>query len=272
MEAIQKTIDNAGGIWGISLFDLDTNERFELHENELFYAASVIKVPIMIAAYSASHHGELQLGDRIVLKREDMVGGSGVLQHMTPGTRLTVYDLLTLMIIQSDNTATNILIELIGTEKIQQVMMDIGMEKSCFYHKMMIAPVDRKGFNGITAYEMTTLLKKLVTGKLVSVYACEQMIEIMKKQQIRETFPSKLPENHEPIIGAIKEFELAHKTGNVSGIRHDSGIFYVENRKMIATVLSKGVGEIDSLDAFGRIGLEIYNYLKQSPNRQLGLD
>ncbi|GIO26872.1 serine hydrolase [Ornithinibacillus bavariensis] len=262
-ETIQKVVDDAGGLWGISLLDLDTNDSWELNEHELFYAASVIKVPIMIAAFAASHNGEMELSKKVVLKREDIVGGSGVLQYMTPGTSVAIYDLITLMIIQSDNTATNLLVDLIGTEKIQQEMENIGLEKSCYYHKMMIGSVDRKEFNQITAAEMTMMLKKLVTGKIVSIHACEQMIDIMKKQQIRHTLPSKIELIDGPIIGTLKEFEIAHKTGNVLGIRHDIGIFYVGQRKMIASILSKGVGEIDSLEAFGHIGLEIYRFLKQ---------
>lgn len=262
-DRIQEITVQVGGKWGISLFDLDRNESWGMNDNECFYSASVIKVPIMIAAFSASHQGEIKLGDKIELKREDIVGGSGVLQHLTPGTYFSIYDLITLMIIQSDNTATNMLIDLLGKKYIQQTMKAIGLEESKFYHKMMTMEVDREGRNTITAQEITEMLKKLVTGKIISVYACEQMIEIMKKQQIRESLPVKIPETNDTVIGSLPEWELANKTGNVLGIRHDIGVFYVGKRKFIASILTSGLDELESPEMIGRVGLEIYHYLKQ---------
>lgn len=262
-ERITQITEDAGGTWGISLQDLGTGESWELNGHELFYSASVIKIPIMIAVFAASHRNEISLSDRLTVKLEDMVGGSGVLQHMTPGIQLSITDLMTLMIIQSDNTATNMLIDLVGTEAIQHTMKDIGLVKSKFFHKMMTQEVDRKGFNEITAHEMTDMLKKIATGKIISVYACEQMIDILKKQQISNSLPAKIPEQDEPVIGTLKQWEIAHKTGNVSGIRHDVGIFYVGKRTLIASVLTRGLNNLESPEIIGRIGLEIYQYLTQ---------
>ncbi|WP_236687105.1 serine hydrolase [Ornithinibacillus californiensis] len=267
-DRIQRITDQSTGTWGISLYDLDTNETWEMNEHHLFYAASVIKVPIMIAAFAANKRGEFILSDTVELKRENIVGGSGVLQHLTPGTQFTIYDLLTLMIIQSDNTATNMMIELVGVPSIQQTMKDIGLEKSKFYHKMMTMDVDREGMNEITASEMAGMLRKLATGKIISVHACEQMIAIMKQQQITNCLPGKVPPTTETTIGSLKEWEIANKTGNVSGIRHDIGIFYVGKRKLIASVLTSGLDDIQSPDILSKVGLEIYQYLKQSLHKR----
>src|SRR5690606_8483267 len=185
-QTIRQITEEAGGKWGISLYDLDTGETWSVHENESFYSASIIKIPIMIAVYAAHNRGERNLSESMKLRREAIVGGSGVLQHLTPGIKLTVYDLVTLMIIQSDNTATNMLIDLLGVPTIQHTMKEIGLEKSKFYHKMMTIEVEREGLNEITAQEMTTMLRKLATGKIVSAYACEEMIAILKRQQIRD--------------------------------------------------------------------------------------
>ena len=262
-ERIRRITEAAGGTWGISLHDLNTNETWELNAYELFYSASVIKIPIMIAVFAASHRKEISLSNCLPLKREDMVGGSGVLQHMTPGTQITIYDLITLMIIQSDNTATNILIDLVGTEAIQQNLKEIGLEKSKFYHKMMTQDANREGLNEITAYEMTNMLKELATGKIISVHACEQMIDRMKKQQVRNSLPANIPELDEQVIGTLKQWEIANKTGSVSGVRHDVGIFYVGKRTFIASILSRGVDDLKSAAYIGEMGFEIYHFLNQ---------
>lgn len=261
-EQITNILEAAGGTWGISLFDSDTKESWELNEHKPFYAASVIKIPIMITVFAASERKEITLSNSLTLKREDMVGGSGILQYMTPGTDFTIYDLIILMIIQSDNIATNMLIDLVGVEAFKETMKDIGLRVSKFHHKMMTIEADREGINVITAHEMTNMLQKLATGKIISVHACEQMIDILKKQQIRHSLPAKIPEQDKPVIGSLKQWELANKTGNVTGIRHDIGIFYVGKRTFIASILSIEVDDLASPEIIAEIGLAIYNYLE----------
>lgn len=260
---IQALMKNSGGTFGIYLEDLDKNETWTWNENEVFNAASIIKVPIMAAVFSAFNEGMFKLSDTIVLKRDDLVGGSGVLQHLTPGISLTIYDYLTLMIIQSDNTATNVLIDLVGVEKIQEIMVEIGMKNSCFYNKLMTVPVKTKGRNMITAVDMGIMLKKLTSGLIISHYACEQMIDIMKKQQFRDCLPDKFPDNDSDIIGTTLEWEFANKTGWVTRIRHDIGVLYVGGRTMNIVVLSKDVEDRVAKETIALIGECIFNYLKQ---------
>ncbi|PKR85643.1 serine hydrolase [Heyndrickxia camelliae] len=264
MNEIQDILHRTGGTWGICLEDLDKKQHWSWNEKEDFFAASIIKVPIMAAVFSAYDQGQFHLSDKIVLKREDLVGGSGILQHMTPGISLTIYDYLTLMIIQSDNTATNVLIDLVGVEKIQETMSEIGMKNSCFYNKLMTVPVKTKGRNKITAGDMAILLHKLTSGSIISQYACEQMIDIMKKQQFRDCLPEQFPEMESDIIGTKSEWEFANKTGWVTGIHHDIGVLYVGNRTMNIVVLSKDVENRLAKQTMAQIGKCIFNYLKQS--------
>ncbi|MBU5465278.1 class A beta-lactamase-related serine hydrolase [Virgibacillus sp. MSJ-26] len=263
-EKIQKIAEQYGGSWGIVLEDLDRGDKWEWQADEIFYAASIIKVPIMVAAYDALEKKEISFSDTVRLNREELVGGSGVLQHLSPGmTSLTIYDLVVLMIVQSDNTATNMLIDLLGVDKIKKVMTDHGWTNSKCYNKLMTIPVEREGSNIINANEMSMMLKQMVTGKLVSAHACEEMITIMKKQQIRDSLPGKLPSPEADIIGGQPTWELANKTGNITKVRHDIGIFYVEKRTFIATILSRGIDDYQSIIALQNMGLEIFNYLKK---------
>ncbi|RDW22253.1 serine hydrolase [Oceanobacillus arenosus] len=260
---IKRIIKQSGGKWGISIEELGTNNSWGINEGDLFYAASIIKIPIMTAVFNDYENGRLSLSNTLELKREEMVGGSGVLQHLSPGTKWTIYDLLTLMIIQSDNTATNMLIDVIGMESIQQMMKDIGMQDSKFYNKLMTVPATIQGYNQVTAQELTMMMKKIAMGKIISMHACEQMIAIMKKQQLTDCLPAKLPQFDSDIIGKIPEWQLANKTGFTSGVRHDIGILYVGDRAMVATVLSQDVDDNRSKDAIAEMGLEIYGYLKE---------
>lgn len=259
---ILDIIGQSRGAWGIVIEDLDLGEKWVWNEDELFYAASVIKVPIMAAVFSAVESEKLALTDQIILKEEDFVGGSGVLQHLTPGTSLSIYDIVMLMIIQSDNTATNILIDQVGVEHIVQTMKEVGMEKSTFYNKLMMNNPNPKGFNQITANDIAKLLKLMASDELVSLVASEQMIPIMKKQQIKDCLPERLPSPYSNFNDGMTPWELAHKTGWIPGTRHDVGIFYVGERKLMATVLSKNEDDLVSKQMLAEIGAEIYNYLQ----------
>lgn len=258
---VQKLVKPSKGTWGIVLEDLNTGEKWEHNEQELFYAASVIKLPIMAAVMQAVERKQLSLSDLIGLKKEEYVGGSGVLQHLTPGTSLPLSDIILLMIIQSDNTATNLLIDLVGVENIQQTMKDAGMEYSTFYNKLMLSKPNPLGSNRITAKDVSILLSKMAQGELVSTEASNLMIDIMKKQQVRDCLPEKLPSPYSNFNNGMPAWEFANKTGWIPGTRHDVGICFVGNRKLVATVLSEKEDDVLSKRILSQIGNEIYHYL-----------
>lgn len=258
---VQKLIKPSKGTWGIVLEDLNSGDKWEYNEQELFYAASVIKVPIMVAVFRAVERLELSLSDLIILDKDEYVGGSGVLQHLTPGTSLPLSDIILLMIIQSDNTATNLLIDLVGVENIQQTMKEAGMEHSTFYNKLMLSKPNPHGTNRIAAKDVGILLTKMAQGEIVSEQASKQMIEIMKKQQMRDCLPEKLPSPYSNFDNGMPAWELANKGGWIPGTRHDVGIFFVGDRKLVATVLSEKEDDVLAKRILSQIGYEIYQYL-----------
>ena len=261
-QKVEELVTEAGGTWGISLENLNNHQSWQLNGDHIFYAASIIKLPIMAAVFATFSRGDFRLTDKLTLKKDDLVGGSGVLQHLSPGTEFSIYDVMTLMIIQSDNTATNMLIDLVGFEDIQKAMKGLQMKNSTCYTKLMTVPVERPGRNMITANDVTGLLKMFANGQFVSLYACEQMIDIMKKQQFRDCLPSLLPDEDSDIVGVKPSFEFANKTGWVTAIRHDAGILYVGSRAMAITVLSKDCDDAIARATMGKIGKEIFDYLR----------
>lgn len=265
MEKLRETIATvtsaAGGTWGVVVEDLDTGKKIALNEHERFLAESVIKIPIMAAAFQAAEDKRFHLSDKLVLQREDLVGGSGVLEYLTPGIELPIYDIITLMIVLSDNTATNMLVDLIGAEQINQTMQETGMKESHFFNKCCVYPAKRQGVNEITASDVNELLKTLANGRYVSYHACSQMIEIMKKQQVRNGLPAYLPESASSIIGSPVLWEMAHKPGWDTGRQHDAGILYAGDRSVIITVLSQEIEPFSALDALAKIGQAVYRYM-----------
>ena len=261
VDRVKDIITPSRGTWGIVLEDLVTGDKWELNSKELFYAASVIKVPIMAAVFAEEEKGALSLHDPFVLREEDLVGGSGVLQHLTPGTSLPIRDLVMLMIIQSDNSATNMLIDLLGIEAIATFMKEAGMEYSTFYNKLMMNNPNPKGYNVIAAADIAILLNKIAKQQLVSERASDEMLSIMKKQQIQDCLPHRFPSPYSNYNNGSPAWEMAHKTGWVPGTRHDVGILYVGNHKLSITVLSKEEDDLVSKTILTEIGAAAYEYL-----------
>ena len=259
-EKLKALLQKDKGTWAIVLEDLDKNTSIKINEEHQYNASSIIKLPILAAAFSQVDKGELSLNQSVKLTRQDMVGGSGVLQHLSAGLTLNVYDLLMLMIIQSDNTATNMIIDLIGKQTIQDTVQQLGMESSGFYNKLMIVPVDRESSNTVTAKDVNELLKQLVYGDFSSFDACRRMIKIMKQQQLHyltELFPD--PEGD--VIGTAPAWEFASKTGNVTGVYHDVGIMYVWDRTCLISVLSEQTEHEQAMQVYKEIGSSILDYM-----------
>ncbi|QRG66543.1 serine hydrolase [Brevibacillus choshinensis] len=257
-QRLSALLAKAEGTWGVVVEDLDRGTRFEHQASASFIAESVIKVPIMAAVYAAADLGQFAMEDRLALRKEDLVKGSGLLHALSPGLKLTIRELVTLMIIQSDNTATNVLIDLIGKERIDLTMHELGMRESAFSRKLMIYPVDIAENNTITAGDVARMLGKLATGTFLSHRACEDMMAIMKKQQVRNGLPSLLP-----TAEGQPDWEIACKSGWDTGRQHDAGVLYVGERRLSIVALSQDVRPESALGVLGQLGKEVYEYAKR---------
>ena len=209
---VTDQIKGLPGKTGFYYENLVTGERAAYHEEERMMAASVIKLFVMTEAFTRFEEGTLS-PDRIIrMRREDCVPSCGALTYLHDGIEVTVLDLVTLMIIFSDNTATNVLIDLLGIEEINRTIR----------RKMYDTEKSKQGIqNYITAAETGRLLREMYQGRLVSRTASEAMISILKNQQLCSKIPfylQALPE----------EPEIAHKTGEDCGITHDVGIIYAK--------------------------------------------
>jgi len=259
-ERILTLLESAEGTYGVGIYHFESDQEFLHNPDERFYAASIIKVPIMAAVYEQAFHGKLALSDKIVVRAEDMVGGSGVLGSLSPNLELSIYDLVVLMIIESDNTATNVLIDRLGKAAIQSSMREWGLNNSQFYNKLQVIPAKIEAYNEICAGDMNHLLKQIARSKIVSWRACTDMVKIMKQQRFNDGIPSLLPEEKDGPVGALPAWEMAHKTGFITGIEHDMGLLYFPKDTFAVTVLSKGITDRAAAKRVqGQIGRMLYD-------------
>lgn len=191
-------------------------------------SASIIKIFILGTAYELAERGQLNLNQQVTIHQADMVGGAGVINGRSGEPVYTVRNLLELMITESDNTATNVLMDTIGIERIQRFMTVHGFQDSVLQRKMMDFEALRAGRdNFTTAGDVGKFFRLLREHKLVSEAADSEMISILFGQTDRECFPQALP-----------EARIAHKTGELSGVYHDAGIVYEANDSYVLCIMS----------------------------------
>lgn len=219
-QEIEKSLDNLSGAISFYYHNLVTNEKLEYHSEKKMMAASVIKLYIMADAFQRIVDGSLDSEQMLVMKKEDYVPSCGAVAYLHEGLEVTVMDLITLMIIFSDNTAANVLIDLLGMEKINEGIRRLGFKDALLCRKMYDIEKSRQGIqNLVTARETGELLERLYKGALVSREADRKMLEILKNQQLNGKIPFYLQ-------ALLEEPEIAHKTGEDTGITHDVGIVY----------------------------------------------
>ncbi len=196
--------------------DLTTDEKWAYEANLPLVAASVIKLPILAEAFRQARDGLLDMNETFSIRPEQKMPSCGALTYLHDGLTVTLRDLCALMIIVSDNTAANILIERLGMDSINAGMRALGLEKSTLRRKLFDSEAAGRGLeNTVTAWEMGQLLEMLYKGECVSPEADAEMLGILKNQRLNGKMPF-----------FLHELEIAHKTGEDDGITHDVGIVY----------------------------------------------
>ncbi len=251
---LSNKINNFQGIIATGFKDLSSCDEFYYNEREIFPAASIIKIPIMIEFFRQVERNKLSPEHKIMLKEKDKAGGAGILFELHNGMELTLLDLIKLMIVISDNTATNILLDYTGLDEVNNLMKETGMESSCLRRKMMI-PYKENQENLISLRDIMILMEKLVTGTLLSPEYTEVALGILKRQQYNEKIPLYLP----------AEIPVAHKTGELDGIRHDVAAIYLPDKMYLFSVLTRHVPDVVEADRLiGEISKIIYDNISVS--------
>lgn len=217
---IMKRLELIPGKISFYFENLNTGESIGYREHEPMMAASVIKLFVMVSVFDGVERDKYRIDKMFEIKREDCVPSCGALTYLHDQIQVSLMDLVTLMIILSDNTATNVLIDFIGFDVINHTIAELGFEKTVLNRKMFDTESSKLGIqNYITAGETGRLLKMMYEGTLINRRASDTMLCIMKNQQL----VGKIPFYLKAVAGRP---EIAHKTGEDIGISHDVGIIY----------------------------------------------
>jgi beta-lactamase class A len=296
-DTIRAVIDGAGIEAGVSAWHVESGERVDVNGSKPFPTASVFKIPVLATAGVQLAQGRIRLDRRVAVNDVDKRFGSGILPYFDAGVSPTVHDLLTLMTIVSDNTATDMVLELLGgPAAVERHMHELGLSSisvklnckalldSLFPPSVRELPLagirawttkhdylrDGAAFsfgpdnNVSSADDMTRLVCMLHDGSIVGGELKDTLMRMLLRQQFNERLPRFLPPGT----------PVAHKTGTVAGFRNDSGMIQVGERSHVAVTVfaswdDKAVRhrpeaelqrmfEVDT--AIGRIGRLIFDH------------
>lgn len=267
---VREKFAGGAGVFAMAFKDLQTGEELLINARENFHAASTMKTPVLIELYKQSEAGKFSLQDSIPVKNEfysivdsslyslSVDDDSESALYSALGSKRTIADLAYDMIIVSSNLATNLVIDLVDAKKVTQSMRDLGAPDI----QVLRGVEDIKAYelglsNSTTAYDLMAIYEKIAQGAAVSPEASEAMIDILLDQQFNDIIPAQLPE----------EVKVAHKTGSITGVHHDSGIVFLpDGRKYVLVLLSKELQDFDAGTALlAEVSRLVYAYEQQKP-------
>lgn len=264
---IESQFSNSKGTFALAFVNLaDTSQSLMINEKEMFHAASTMKTPVMVELFKQAAAGKFSLDDSILVKNEfrSIVDSSRYTMDVSEDSEGELYDLIgkkrTIraliedMITMSSNLATNILIEKVGAQNVTQTMRSYGADSILVLRGVEDIKAYEQGLSNRTnAYDLMILFEKLGRGEAVSPAASEEMISILKKQHFNEMIPARLPDS----------VQVAHKTGWITGVHHDSGLIILpDGRKYVLVLLSKEAPDREKvITMFADISRDVYDYV-----------
>ncbi len=258
---LQRELERAAtefdGVMGIAVKDLIGGNAFTVNGEMVFPQASSIKIPVLIELYRQAQAGSVRLEERVEVKKSLAAGGSGVLQRFGDGTSsLSLRDLAVLMIVLSDNTATNILIDRVGMEKVNGMLAHYGLRGTRLQRRMLDTEAQQAGRENLsTPLEMAGLLGLLHEGKVLNAENTAAVLEIL-------SYPKNTPLRR----GLPGNVRLANKPGGLAGVSCDSGIVLLEGRPYAISVMTTfgPVGDAPSGEAaIGEVSRRVYEYFRR---------
>jgi beta-lactamase class A len=223
--------------------NLDTGAEVGLRGDERVRTASTIKLAVMVEAFDRVARGEARWDEPLTLGPETKVSGAGILPEFAPGLKLTLRDAVHLMIVISDNTATNLVIDRLGADAVNARMDALALKQTRLLRKVLGGgdskanqdPANRRfGLGVSTPREMVALVEQLERGLVVSKDASAEMIAILKRQQV-----------HDGVGRTLRGVTVAHKTGALDRLRSDVAIVYTERGRIAMAITVDDLPEAD---------------------------
>jgi beta-lactamase class A len=235
--ALDAIVAQVGGDVALATINLSTGETIERDADRAMPTASVFKLPLLAEVFRQAGAGELDLDQRVTLCAEDVVMGSGILRDFCPGLQPTLRDLATMMIIVSDNSATNLLLDRVGgPQRVNAAMSDLGLSSIVVHRRIVFGEITTNGSLAEAApCDLMRLVTMLAREELVSPWASREMLAILGRQRYLEQMPRFVA--YRPYAGDFalaRPIKIHNKTGMINGLRADTGLITIDRDVRIA--------------------------------------
>jgi beta-lactamase class A len=262
---IDSVVHATKGTFGIAFRDLQTGRTLYRNAKERFHAASTMKTPVMIEVFKQAHEKKFSLNDSILIANNftSIIDGSPYSLDLTSdsddslysliGKKQSIRKLVFAMITVSSNLATNLLIQKVDARNVMRTMRKMGAKDIQILRGVEDGRAFQAGRNNMTtAKDLLTVFEQLAKRRIISRKASDEMLDILFHQRFNEMIPGRLP----------KGVRVAHKTGSITGVQHDSGIVYLpDGKKYVLVILSKDLKDAkDGIEAIASIAKHIYDY------------
>jgi beta-lactamase class A len=235
VEEIKELIDGLKGRYGVYVQDLTTGESYGVNSGEIFPAASLNKLPVLLTLYQEAEAGRLSLETKYSLKQEDKRGGAGSLQYKPAGTVYTYRKMAELMGRESDNTAFYVFSRLLGGDKIQKTINDLGMRRTSF-----------KDFE-TSPEDLGIFFSKLYNGGLLTKTNQEELFSFLTNSWWEDRIPTGVP----------KGIKVVHKVGTEIGVVADAGVVFAQ-KPFVLVILSEKILESEAKEILPKIAELVY--------------
>jgi len=249
--SIERRIQASGADVGIAFRTLDGKDEWYFHADDVFHAASTMKVPVMIEMFHQVREGKLKLDEPLTIKNQfssivdgspyklDPADDSETELYKAEGQRRTLSQLCELMITVSSNFATNLVIDKLGVENVRASVSALQADGMQVLRGVEDNKAYAKGMNNTTtARGLFVLMEAIAEGKAVDPEASKEMLAILERQHFNEGIPAGLP----------TRTRVAHKTGELAKIHHDAAIVYAP-RPFVLIVLVRGLQDAKASSA-----------------------
>jgi beta-lactamase class A len=242
--AIEAEFARFPGAGGVAAKRLETGEEIRVNADETTATASTIKVPILIELFRQIEAGALDLETPLPASAAARTVGSGILRELTEGIELSIRDHATLMIVVSDNTSTNVLIDLLGIDRINQTMEEFGFARTRLRERLDFPKIgpDARNLAVTTPSELAAIMEALATGAILSDDSRAAIFEIMSRQHAHNLVPRYLPyyPHPEELGHPDNGLRIANKTGGWTGMRADMALVEWPGVRYVVGIVIEG--------------------------------
>lgn len=233
MKEIKKYLESRIGNYSFFFEDLSSGYVYGYNENVKMTAAGCMKLPIAIALIKEEELGNLSFLDKVKIEGKDKVYGTGII-HEFNEREYTIFELLVAMLIQSDNTATNKIIDILTMDRINTVIKEIGLKNTELKRKTCDERSNKEAIENITtAYDLCYIWKTLYNATYLNENNSTMLIDILRRQQIKNKLALYITED--------LKYDISSKTGDKQGVENDTELISLNKGNFTFTVMSKDV-------------------------------